>query len=123
MDLWTAYREGAFGSSSRPWLGYVFLLEDCAKSRVPVRVSEPHFDVLTEFREASYATRYELLCRKLVLERHYESAAFLLSPRTRAGGRFSEPAKDLTFRRFAASLAGHVSAFVAVHGREGNGRS
>ena len=37
LDLWTAYREGAFAGSPRPWLGYVFLLEDCAKSRASRR--------------------------------------------------------------------------------------
>lgn len=29
-DLWTAFREGAFGADRpRPWLGWVMLLEDC----------------------------------------------------------------------------------------------
>src|SRR5579884_3387733 len=27
-DIWTAFREGAFGTSPAPWLGYLFLLED-----------------------------------------------------------------------------------------------
>ena len=36
-DLWAAYREGAFSPSARPWLGYVFILEDCAKSQAPFR--------------------------------------------------------------------------------------
>ena len=31
-DLWAAYREGAFSPSQRPWLGYVFILEDCPRS-------------------------------------------------------------------------------------------
>src|SRR5207253_619491 len=29
LDLWTAYREGAFNKTIRPWLGDVFLLDDC----------------------------------------------------------------------------------------------
>ena len=29
LDLWTAYREGAFNKTIKPWLGYMFLLEDC----------------------------------------------------------------------------------------------
>ncbi|MFO0943052.1 MAG: PaeR7I family type II restriction endonuclease [Pirellulales bacterium] len=37
-DLWAAYREGAFAPSARPWLGYVFILEDCAPSNKPVKV-------------------------------------------------------------------------------------
>jgi len=27
VDLWAAYREGAFKPSARPWLGYLMLLE------------------------------------------------------------------------------------------------
>ncbi len=118
VDLWTAYREGAFGKSPRPWLGYLFLLEDCAESRRAVKVSEPHLAVFPEFRDASYAERYELLCRKLIRERHYEAAAFLTSPRPAAKAiRHDQPADDLSFARFAASLGAHVSAFAAM-GRE-----
>jgi hypothetical protein len=112
LDLWTAYREGAFNKTVQPWLGYLFLLEDSAKSRLPVRVIEPHFKVFPEFVKASYARRYELFCRKLVRERHYNAAAFLLSARDRGlEGVVSEPAEDLTFEVFARSLTAHASAY------------
>ena len=115
VDIWTAYREGAFADSPRPWLGYVFLLEDCPESRKPVKVREPHFEVFGEFRNASYMKRYELLCRKLVRERHYEAAAFLASERTGGTqGAYSEPANDLRFDTLAAALAAHISAYAAV---------
>ncbi|OGS05543.1 MAG: restriction endonuclease [Elusimicrobia bacterium RIFCSPLOWO2_12_FULL_59_9] len=97
MDLWTAYREGAFNKTIRPWLGYLFMLEDSPRSRGPVRAQEPHFKVFPEFRGASYAKRYELFCRKLVRERHYNMAAFLTSGReTGLQGDYKEPADDLT---------------------------
>ncbi len=51
-DLWAAYREGAFKPSARPWLGYVFLLEDCPRSRSSVKVVESHFTVFREFQGA-----------------------------------------------------------------------
>ena len=112
LDLWTAYREGAFNKSIRPWLGYVFLLENCEASRRPASVKEPHFKVFPEFVGASYAKRYELFCRKLVRERHYNSSAFLMSePKTGLKGTFTEPAEDLTFLQFAKSLAAHVAAY------------
>ncbi len=112
LDLWTAYRDGAFNKTVRPWLGYVFLLEDCESSRRPVRVREPHFKVFPEFVNASYAKRYELFCRKLVRERHYNSSAFLLSePKAGLKGAFTEPAEDLIFLQFTKSLAAHVTAY------------
>ncbi len=112
LDLWTAYREGAFNKTVRPWLGYLFLLEDCDRSRSAVRVAEPHFAVFPEFKSASYARRYELFCRKLVRERHYNAACFLISPRD-AGqqGTFKQLAEDLTFEVFARSLAAHAAAY------------
>jgi hypothetical protein len=112
LDLWTAYRERAFGTGMRPWLGYIFLLDDCPRSRTPVAVKEPHFKVFEDFRNSSYAKRYELFCRRLVLERHYDSAAFILSgAQTGLNGSFTEPAADLTFQRFAQSLVAQAAAF------------
>jgi len=112
LDLWTAFREGAFNSTVRPWLGYLFLLEDCPRSMRPVKTREPHFPVFPEFKNASYAKRYELFCRKLIRERHYSSAAFLMSSRTGGlRGEYAEPARDLTFHVFARSLAAQISIY------------
>jgi len=113
LDVWTAYREGAFAAAPQPFLGYFFMLEDCKASQSPVRVKEPHFRVLPEFKGASYAKRYELFCRKLVRERHYQAAAFLTS-RSDSGieGEYTEPAADLNVSSFLVALAGHVGANV-----------
>lgn len=111
LDLWTAYRKKAFKTSPQPWLGYLFLLEDCTESRTPVKVREPHFPVLREFRDASYARRYELFCRKLVLERQYSAACFLLADKKKARPRknYTGPAKDLSAGRSLSGLLRHVS--------------
>lgn len=112
LDLWTAFRENAFGSAVRPWIGYIFLLEETPRSTTSVAVKEPHFKVFPEFRGSSYARRYELFCRRLVLEKHYDSSAFLMSNAEKGlKGQYSEPATDLTFQRFANSLVAHVAAF------------
>lgn len=112
LDLWTAYREGAYLASPQPFLGYFFMLEDCPSSQRPVKVREPHFKVFPEFVEASYMRRYELFCRKLMRERHYTSAAFLTSSsRDGQSGEYTIPAEDLSLEQFARSLAAHVSSF------------
>lgn len=115
-DLWTAYRERAFGRGSpRPWLGWIMFLEDCPKSTRPVGVAEPHFKVFPEFVGSSYATRYEFLLRKLIRERHYDGAALILSNRDGAElGNYREPAPDLTIRRVLAGVAAHVQEFLAA---------
>ena len=104
-DLWAAYREGAFKPSARPWLGYLMLLEEAPGSMVPVRAREPHFKVFPEFKEASYAKRYEILLTKLVRERLYDAACFLMSDASNGGrGVYREPAPELDFQNFIASL-------------------
>lgn len=112
LDLWTAYREGAFNKTVKPWLGYIFLLEDCPKSNSPVRVREPHFEVFAEFKDASYCKRYEIFCRKLVRERHYSATCFITSTQASGiKGIYKEPAEDLTFRILTKSLMAHVKAY------------
>jgi len=104
-DIWAAYREGAFKPSARPWLGYMMLLEEAPASTRPVKAQEPHFKVFPEFKSASYAKRYEILLTKLVRERLYDSACFLLSDEKRgARGYYKEPASELGFENFFASL-------------------
>ena len=113
--MWTAYREGAFGTNQpRPFLGWVMLLEDCKGSTKPVGISSPHFPVFPEFERASYAKRYELLLRKLVLEKLYDAAAFLMATEKDGPiGNYSEPATDLSIKRLLAGLAGHVQTYLA----------
>jgi hypothetical protein len=111
-DLWTAYREGAFAKSPRPWLGYLILLEETKRSTSPVRVSEPHFKVFPDFRGASYSTRWQLLCQRLVRERLYDAAAFILSDQESGlQGRYREPSEELSFENFMRSLTASAIAY------------
>ncbi len=113
-DLWTAYREGAFGERPRPFVGWLMLLEDAPASRAPVRDSSPHFPVFKEFQGASYAERYNILCRKLVQEQLYTTASILTSPRTASDdGAYSELSDMTGLRTFVTELAGHVAAEAA----------
>jgi hypothetical protein len=113
LDLWTAFREGAFNGGRQPFLGYFFMLEDCEASNKPVRVKEPHFKVFPEFFGASYMKRYEIFCRKLVLERHYTSSSFIVSDSSKGeNGFYKEPATDLSFENFAKTLSSHVRSFI-----------
>lgn len=116
-DLWAAYREGAFEPSSKPWLGYLMLLESAPGSTAPVRAREPHFKVFPEFRDASYARRYEILLTKLVRERLYDGACFLMSDAENGlKGAYHEPAPELSFQNFIESLLGRVIAVTRTKG-------
>ena len=77
------------------------------------RIEEPHFKVFEEFRDTSYITRYRLLLRKLILEKHYDGAALVLSSRSGDDrGNYREPAPDLSMKRFLSGIVGHVRAFL-----------
>jgi len=113
-DLWTAYREEAFGKQPRPFVGWLILVEDAPESRSAVRDSSPHFPVFKEFKGASYLKRYDLLCQKLVKEQLYTTAALITSPRNAAStGAFSEMSLMTGLKTFVTSLAGHIAAEVA----------
>lgn len=110
-DLWAAFREGAFRPSARPWLGYVFLIEDCPRSNAPVKVQESQFPVFPEFVGASYVKRYEILLTKLLRERLYDGACLLKSTRADGiKGKFTTPSMELSFQNFAAGLAARALA-------------
>lgn len=110
-DILSAYREGAFKPSSRPWLGYLMLLQDAPGSVAPVRAREPHFKVFPEFQNASYARRYEILLTKLVREQLYDSACFLMSSAEGgANGVYREPSEELGFKNFISSLTAKAIA-------------
>jgi hypothetical protein len=114
-DIWVAYREGRFGKTPAPFLGYFFLLEDCDRVKTPVRNQEPYFKVDPLFDKASYSKRYELLCRRLVRERVYSSACLVTATNSRKT-KLTEPAEDLSFARFVAALRGHVVTFLGSRG-------
>lgn len=114
LDLWTAYREGAFGDIPRPFVGWLMLLEDCPGSRLPVRDRSPHFPIFQEFESASYAQRYDILCRKLVREQLYTTASLLLAARSSASnGKHTEISEMTGLRSFVAALAGHTATEAA----------
>ena len=110
-DLWAAYREGAFSPSPRPWLGYLMLLEECEASREPVRVSQSHFTVFSEFCGASYLRRYELLIQKLKRDRLYDGVCLLTSRACDgSSGAYREPDAEARFETFARGITAHVAS-------------
>lgn len=123
LDFWTANREKAFNISNysgtdsftdiisdhkQPFLGYLMMLEDCNASTTSVRVEESHYKVFNEFKNTSYAKRYQILCEKLVQENLYSSAALILSKRDEGSisGEFNTPHESLSPKSLFADFAG-----------------
>jgi len=113
-DIWTAYREGAFGKHPRPFLGWMILVEDAPGSRSPVRDKSPHFPIFPEFQGASYLNRYDILSQRLVQEQLYTAAAVMASPRAGVNtGEFSDLSELTSLKTFVTTLAGYIAAEAA----------
>ena len=64
-----------------------------------------------EFRDASYAKRYEVLLTKMMRERLYDGACLLISNKAqRRSGKYREPSPELSFQNFISSLLAKVIA-------------
>lgn len=115
-DFWTAYREGIFQPSAKPWLGYLFMLEACEGSVRPTkRVELAPFKVSEEFQELSYCSRYERVCLRLVREKLYDAACFFTSEADSGiEGTFHEPNVELGIRNFAVSLHARALSFAQL---------
>lgn len=132
-DLWVAHHHGAYGGIPRsrsqvreyspailnpaiqsdprpPFLAWLMLLEECDESMRSVRCDEPHYPVFEEFRDASYARRYQILCERLVERQLYSAAALELTPTGQDRHRALSPATSI--RNMFSEFAGRVLAAV-----------
>tara|TARA_R100000306_G_scaffold62417_1_gene69874 strand:+ start:30686 stop:31414 length:729 start_codon:yes stop_codon:yes gene_type:complete len=105
VDLWTAYRENAFPNQSSPWLGYLMLVERSDKSTRPIKISEPYFKVFPEFKGSSYLERYRILCKRLMLERHYSNCCLFWTQRDQSFGHLDE---ETSIIQFLYAYSGHL---------------
>lgn len=113
-DFWTAYRENAFGEIPRPFVGWFILVEDATRSRIPVKDAAPNFPVFSEFKNASYIDRYDILCKKLVQERLYTTATIITSAKSAVQtGEYQNVSALTGLINFVSSFAGHIAAEAA----------
>ena len=90
------------------------LVEDQPKSRAPVTDRSPHFPLLPDFKDASYADRYNILCKKLVQEQLYTSACIMLSSQSaKETGEYVDMSELTSLDTFITTLAGHIAAEAA----------
>jgi Restriction endonuclease XhoI len=117
-DFWMAYSKGIYKPSQKPWLGYLFMLEEDEKSMRPTqRINLSPFGVDEAFQQRSYARRYELVCERLVRERLYDAACFFTSnAKGGARGTYAQPNEELSIRNFAISLHARAAAFAQLNG-------
>lgn len=144
-DLWVAHHHGAFRTEGAPqgpmmvaepvvpllnpgiqadprppFLGWLMLLEECPGSMTAVRCDQPHYSVFPEFRGASYATRYQILCERLMERQLYGAAALVLSEAQ--GGAARGEHRALSAATSLRNLFGEFAARVLAAGETEQGR-
>jgi hypothetical protein len=112
VDVWKAYENGLLGPT-RPWLGYLLLLEETARSTSPVRLSTTVFPADPAFVGTSYKDRYRILCRRLVRERLYDAVCFVTSSKV-PGEPVQQPDPEIGFDNFVASIVGWAAYLKAL---------
>jgi hypothetical protein len=115
-DFWMSYKSGNLKPSAKPWLGYLFMLEERPSSLRPTkRIELSPYAVDEKFQNLSYAQRYEVVCQRMVREMLYDSACFFTSnAKDGMRGKFKEPNEELSIKNFARSLHAKAAAFAKV---------
>lgn len=108
VDVWTAFREQVYPNQRPPWIGYLILVEKSVKSLTPVKVRSPYFSYLKEFEGTSYLERYAILCRKLMLERHYSATSLIWTDNKK---NYGDMAQELSINGFIASFVGCLQSW------------
>jgi hypothetical protein len=77
-----------------------------------------HMDAMAElmesiFIDASYKKRYEILCRRLVLERLYDAVCFITASADPTSP-IHEPAPDLNFMAFAKAIRARANGLLSA---------
>jgi type II restriction enzyme len=107
VDLWRAYEAGLVGSV-RPWLGFVFVIEEASGSTTAVRdQGVPLYRTDPEFDFSSYTNRYRILFERLVRERLYDAACLIST--LKGKGISGEPALEVSTHNLSAAIAGRVA--------------
>ncbi|MEY9862137.1 hypothetical protein ABH935_007782 [Catenulispora sp. GAS73] len=112
VDLWRAYEAGLVGAT-KPWLGFVFVIERALGSTTSVRdQGKPLYPTDPAFRDSSYTRRYEILFERLVRERLYDAACLISS--VKGEGIHGEPVPAVSTRNLTAAIAGRIAYIQAL---------
>jgi hypothetical protein len=107
VDLWRAYEAGLLGKT-RPWLGFVFVVEHAPGSTTIVRdQGKPLYSPDPVFDNSSYTRRYQILFDRLVRERLYDAACLISS--AKGEGIYDEPLPEVSTRNLTAAITGRVA--------------
>jgi hypothetical protein len=92
----------------KPWLGYVFLMQDAQGSREPVRVAEGLFAVDPVWQvNRSYQQRFSIFCERILGDGLYDAVCYVVSsPESPVP---VEPTPVLDWQHFSAAVHARIT--------------
>ena len=117
-DVWKSHERGLLVSGIRPWVGYLMIVEETAKTTEPKHLlagkAVPAGMIVDSlFDGMSYAERYAEAFKRLDQERMLDATCVAI---TSSGSAYSYPDQWLSFNGFAAQLWGRCKHALAVLG-------
>jgi len=109
-DFRKAQSEGLFGPGAAPFLGYFILVEDTTGSREPVTSRSPHFPTDPCFKGASYQSRMQLMCERMVQQQLYACASVLTAPGDSTTGDHANLSTHTSFRHLLTRLGSYLAS-------------
>lgn len=117
-DVWKSHERGLLISGIRPWIGYLMVVEETAKTTQPKhlmggKIVPAGMEVDPIFDGMSYAERYATTFKRLDQERMLDATCVAI---TSGPDAYSYPNDWLSFNGFAAQLWGRCQQVLAVLG-------
>lgn len=97
-----------YPKSEKPWLGYLFIMQDDEDSRRPVRIAKSPILVDDAWRGKSYQGRGGIFCERLLEDELYDGVCYVTAPM--GSGNLSEPSTTVGWDAFSKAIAGRISA-------------
>ncbi|WP_431905491.1 PaeR7I family type II restriction endonuclease [Micromonospora carbonacea] len=105
-DLRRAYDNGLLGRT-KPWLGYVLLLEEAPGSVGKGRPRSGTFPIDPAFADTSYLDRYVILCRRLRSAGLYDATCLVTSSR-QSDAPIRQPDPEIGYAAFVSAILARI---------------
>jgi hypothetical protein len=106
MDLRRASLAPFFPGGEKPWLGYLFIMEDSSGSRSPVKIDRGSLIVDDKWTGMSYQERFAVCCQRLLDEDVYDAVCYITS--SADNPKPVEPVSSLNWLRFSAAINARI---------------
>jgi hypothetical protein len=137
IDLKEAIEENAFGENANIFTGYIILVEKSESSVRTPDINMKYFPVMEGFlldesqrnsfyvkqddgtfpktKGISYLSRYDLMCKRLMMKGLYKAATLLAIPKDDPEGHYESISAETSITTFLTRLAAHCEVIASIN--------